>query len=1300
MQTHTVFKSISTFIAGAIFAIGFTMVGIAFAMPQINLQYDVTSVLPIINGGTGNASGVAPNATSAAYATNAGTASNVPYSGLTGSVPTWNQNTTGTAAAASALAATPANCGAGNYATGINAAGSAVGCASAAGAYQLPAATSTVLGGTKPDGTTITNNAGAISVTYGTTAGTAAQGNDSRITGAVQSGGALGTPSSGTATNLTGTAAGLTAGNTSNVSGQTAAAVAAAAVMVQSATASNVPSTIVMRDVSGVITTNVVNGIYFPSYFGITPQTSCSGADQTAGFAKLTTFYQNLMAGQRSKIIWPAGFYPASGIALLPSSLTGAGIYPTLDWEGAGTTETVFCPTTNALTSSVFFSAAASFMQNPKITGIGFVGNSANAKQDGVAIYADVLTTNSTGGLSVGSFDQIAISGFTGRQFWTKGGTYNYNFPIQFLKFDTVNFQRPAGNPYPVIEQLGQTGQELFTQNSQFNGTTVNNNGGANVVISQDYRWQVISPISEYASSVITTPSYGASFWRGNSYNYPSETPLRIVPVQGQTFLLPITNPPIATGTTYWLERFNLWGDQASGAGTVARNDTDFTLSTTGQNAGVTYGTTNAGNAVNGTTLTLAATNGSLAAGQNITIGCAGSFNSFRTGGTAGMCQYAPFTTAISSVAGTTVTLYGSAPTAASGTVANPVTYSATPNITITTAGTPASYQFVPLWSAPPVSGVDGALNTLTYSENHRLITGDPMMPVGLTTNIQNAGLTISTVYYVRRTNHTQWQLFTTYASAVAVTTVPSASAVALSGNSTDWNNFGFVLGNGTTLVGTNSATVPYTIGMNATSQQSETGFYWNAATNAIATLHCEFDRRCVEAYNQTNLTLVSGNFSGGNDAGKGSEFISDGINTFITITGNPEIVSFDRVGWAINNGAFNIDDNSPFWQLNDTVSYGTRIVGASLQVSVSSNALNISRAKTIFVNPSTNYIGGFQGNQYSGATLTTRCHTGTPYYCDFYNTGSQNNIAFSVNNQNLNLGGAFRLRLYSGAASIWRQSDTDINGWQLVGTTGNAKFWQYVPTATSTITGTISAGVLTVTATTNPLAPGMALSGGTAAGTIAALGSSSTTGLGSSTAGANTYLLTGSSGNNPTIAALSSVIATIGAGDVEVDQLINPITVAAPVGNAQLGSSTSTLPGQSLTYHLLQDATGFRALTWAAAFKNVPSNSSASVSAVTAVAGGTITATMATGLNVTLGESVLGYLSAGNYLTGTLTAYAPTTGVATINVISVTGTITAATVTPYYFGVAAGAPNQNMWITFKNDVNGNWAYQNSSGWY
>ena len=52
-------------------------------------------------------------------------------------------------------------------------------------AYTLPAGTSTVLGGVKPDGQTITNSAGAISVTYGAAANTAVQGNDARVTGAL-----------------------------------------------------------------------------------------------------------------------------------------------------------------------------------------------------------------------------------------------------------------------------------------------------------------------------------------------------------------------------------------------------------------------------------------------------------------------------------------------------------------------------------------------------------------------------------------------------------------------------------------------------------------------------------------------------------------------------------------------------------------------------------------------------------------------------------------------------------------------------------------------------------------------------------------------------------------------------------------------------------------------------------------------------------------------------------------------------------------------------------------------------------
>jgi hypothetical protein len=59
--------------------------------------------------------------------------------------------------------------------------GGALGTPASGSAANLTAGTSSVLGPVKPDGTTITNSSGAISVTYGTAANTAAQGNDSRF---------------------------------------------------------------------------------------------------------------------------------------------------------------------------------------------------------------------------------------------------------------------------------------------------------------------------------------------------------------------------------------------------------------------------------------------------------------------------------------------------------------------------------------------------------------------------------------------------------------------------------------------------------------------------------------------------------------------------------------------------------------------------------------------------------------------------------------------------------------------------------------------------------------------------------------------------------------------------------------------------------------------------------------------------------------------------------------------------------------------------------------------------------------
>ena len=60
-----------------------------------NFAYALSYVDSIV---AGNMSGNAATATSAVFAT---TASSVPYTGLTGTVPTWNQNTTGNAATAS-----------------------------------------------------------------------------------------------------------------------------------------------------------------------------------------------------------------------------------------------------------------------------------------------------------------------------------------------------------------------------------------------------------------------------------------------------------------------------------------------------------------------------------------------------------------------------------------------------------------------------------------------------------------------------------------------------------------------------------------------------------------------------------------------------------------------------------------------------------------------------------------------------------------------------------------------------------------------------------------------------------------------------------------------------------------------------------------------------------------------------------------------------------------------------------------------------------------------------------------------
>ena len=100
--------------------------------------------------------------------------------------------TTGNAASATRLAATPSVCASGQYATGVVSSGNAncsqVQYSQLSGtpaAYSLPAATSTTLGGVVA-GSGLAVLSGTLSANIGTVAGTVAAGNDGRITGAVQ----------------------------------------------------------------------------------------------------------------------------------------------------------------------------------------------------------------------------------------------------------------------------------------------------------------------------------------------------------------------------------------------------------------------------------------------------------------------------------------------------------------------------------------------------------------------------------------------------------------------------------------------------------------------------------------------------------------------------------------------------------------------------------------------------------------------------------------------------------------------------------------------------------------------------------------------------------------------------------------------------------------------------------------------------------------------------------------------------------------------------------------------------------
>ena len=110
----------------------------------------LTTALSIAQGGTGAASVSTAPTWNQNTTGNAATASAIPYSGLTGTVPTWNQNTTGTASNITGIAA-PANGGTGianNAASTLAISGAYASTFTVSGAYTytFPGASHTLAG--------------------------------------------------------------------------------------------------------------------------------------------------------------------------------------------------------------------------------------------------------------------------------------------------------------------------------------------------------------------------------------------------------------------------------------------------------------------------------------------------------------------------------------------------------------------------------------------------------------------------------------------------------------------------------------------------------------------------------------------------------------------------------------------------------------------------------------------------------------------------------------------------------------------------------------------------------------------------------------------------------------------------------------------------------------------------------------------------------------------------------------------------------------------------------------------------
>jgi hypothetical protein len=292
--------------------------------------------------------------------------------------------------------------------------------------------------------------------------------------------------------------------------------------------------------------------------------------------------------------------------------------------------------------------------------------------------------------------------------------------------------------------------------------------------------------------------------------------------------------------------------------------------------------------------------------------------------------------------------------------------------ITCSNQGTPANYYFVGLWADSLATA-----NTITTTEPHRLITGDPLTIVGA--NIPT-GLAALTTYYVIRVDNFNYQLASSSANAFAGTAITFTGGTAA--------NFGFLYNGGAQ----SGLATPYSIsGAILTTQNAEVGIQLESVSDAVLQLHAENEWRVIEQTGELGqLTILGGDFvnnAGVNGGSGGIGFFSggNGGNGNVRVIGAPNLLTGDTFFYAYGGTRVTIDENSlytsPAYNVSFTPSsYPTRMNVGTLTGSPTINLPAIIPPpgnRYIFMfNSGGAYTVSWNGG-YKGATLTAASSNG-----------------------------------------------------------------------------------------------------------------------------------------------------------------------------------------------------------------------------------------------------------------------------------------------------------------------------------